>query len=142
MDNVFRPVAGAAGYRLSNPSVVATICLLGSLQVFERTSMEDLRSKSFLLTGYLEMLLDNLGPNPGFNILTPREPNARGCQLSLFFENGTMEDVFTGLCMRGVLADERRPDVIRISPAPLYCTFEDVWKVVEALKNVLAVVRK
>ncbi|KAJ3411156.1 hypothetical protein HDV05_002670 [Chytridiales sp. JEL 0842] len=137
MDNVFRPVPGAMGYRLSNPSVVSTVSLLGSLQVFSQTSIDDLRSKSLLLTGFLETLLDSLGPNPGFRVLTPRDPKQRGCQLSLFFEGGIMEDVFSGLCMRGVLADERRPDVIRISPAPMYCTFVDVWRVVEALKGAL-----
>ncbi|KAJ3098857.1 hypothetical protein HDU96_010922 [Phlyctochytrium bullatum] len=131
MDNVFRPIPGAGSFRLSNPSVVSTTSLLGSLQVFAKTSMEALREKSLRLTAYLELLLDALGPNAGFKILTPRDPFSRGCQLSLFFEGGRMEEVFHKLSIQGVLADERRPDVIRISPAPLYCTFVDtqveVW---------------
>ncbi|KAJ3108000.1 hypothetical protein HDU97_002580 [Phlyctochytrium planicorne] len=136
MDNIFRAIPGAAGYRLSNPSVVSTISLLGSLQVFARTSIDALREKSFLLTAYLELLLDSL-ESKKFRILTPRDPFQRGCQLSLFFEGGIMEDVFQKLSVQGVLADERRPDVIRISPAPLYCTFADVWRCVEALKVAL-----
>ncbi|KAJ3292477.1 hypothetical protein HDU76_007162 [Blyttiomyces sp. JEL0837] len=137
MDNVFRPIEGAQSYRVSNPSVVSTVSLLGSLQVFEQTTMDALRAKSLQLTAYLEILLDSLGPNPGFKVITPRDPFSRGCQLSLLFDEGTMEEVFLGMSMRGVLADERRPDVIRISPAPLYCTFEDVLLVVEALKGAL-----
>ncbi|KAI9326888.1 pyridoxal phosphate-dependent transferase [Obelidium mucronatum] len=129
MDNQFHGIPGAAGYRLSNPSVLAVTSLLGSLQTFAKTSMSELREKSILLTGFLEHLLLDLQtakPN-AFKILTPSDPEARGCQLS----------VFEGLLERGIVCDERRPDVIRISPAPLYCTFEDVWKVYVGLKEVL-----
>ncbi|KAI9353349.1 pyridoxal phosphate-dependent transferase [Zopfochytrium polystomum] len=132
MDNVFRAVPGALGYRLSNPSVVSTVSLLGSLQVFAKTSIKALRQKSLLLTGYLELLLDQLGPNPGFKIITPRKPEERGCQLSLLFDEGTME---------GNLYGARRPDVIRISPAPLYCTFQDVRETVAALADTLKCLR-
>ncbi|KAJ3213418.1 hypothetical protein HDU67_002893 [Dinochytrium kinnereticum] len=134
MDNIFRAIPGAAGYRLSNPSVVSTVSLLGSLEVFAKTSIDKLRQKSLSLTGYLEILLDALGSDSGFKILTPRDPFSRGCQLSLFFENNRMEEVFHKLCLQGVIGDERKPDVIRISPAPLYCTFMDtqveVWHAV------------
>ena len=81
MDNIFTPVPGAQGYRVSNPSVVSTICLLGSLQVFSKTSIDALRAKSLLLTAYLELLLDDLGENPGFQIITPRDPFQRGVSI-------------------------------------------------------------
>lgn len=145
MDNTFRPIPGAAGYRLSNPSVVSTVSLLGSLQVFEKTSMADLREKSLLLTGYLELLLDLLlldleknGGSAPFKVITPRDPGARGCQLSvLFATSDMMEKVFMRMGLRGVLADERRPSVIRISPAPLYCSFKDVYDTVDSLRDSL-----
>ncbi|KAJ3217792.1 hypothetical protein HDU81_000745 [Chytriomyces hyalinus] len=138
MDNQFHPIAGAAGYRLSNPSVLATTSLLGSLQTFSKTSMAELREKSMLLTGYLEYLLNLIKEEkPLFQIITPSDPEQRGCQLSLLFVPGHMERVFDALLEKGVLADERRPDVIRISPAPLYSTFEDCFKVFEALREVL-----
>ncbi|KAJ3064866.1 Kynureninase (L-kynurenine hydrolase) [Podochytrium sp. JEL0797] len=139
MNNEFHGIPGAAGYRLSNPSVLAVTSLHASLLTFAKTSMPELREKSMQLTAYLEhLLLDLLASRPGaFRILTPSDPSARGCQLSVFFEGGRMETVFEGLLERGVVCDERRPDVIRMSPAPLYCTFEDCWKVVEALREVL-----
>ncbi|KAJ3137004.1 Kynureninase (L-kynurenine hydrolase) [Physocladia obscura] len=140
MDNQFHGIPGAAGYRVSNPSVLATTSLLGSLQTFAKTSMYELRARSLLLTAYLEYLLQELDvEKPGvFRIITPSDPEARGSQLSiLFVPGGTMERVFDALLERGVVTDERRPDVIRISPVPLYCTFLDVFKVYEALKEVI-----
>ncbi|KAJ3170521.1 hypothetical protein HK101_011329 [Irineochytrium annulatum] len=138
MDNVFRPIPGAKGYRVSNPSVIDTVSLLGSLETFGKTSMDALREKSMILTAYLEHLLDAVAAeDKRVKVISPRDPMARGCQLSVFFEGGIMETVFSGLALRGVIADERRPDVIRISPAPLYCTFLDVWRCVEALKGAL-----
>ncbi|KAI8849469.1 pyridoxal phosphate-dependent transferase [Chytridium lagenaria] len=127
MDNVFRAIPGASGYRVSNPSVVSTISLLGSLQIFSQTSIAKLREKSLSLTAYLELLLDELDSD-AFMVLTPRDPLQRGAQLSLW-----------DMAVQGVICDERRPDVIRVSPAPLYCTFVDVWRVVEALKVALSV---
>lgn len=134
MDNIFRPIPGANAYRVSNPNVLATVSLLASLQVFAQTSMEDLRAKSVLLTGYLEVLLENI---PGFTILTPRDPAERGCQLSLLFEEGLMMKVFEGLQKEGVVVDERKPDVIRVAPTPLYNSFSDVWRFVEVLKGAI-----
>jgi kynureninase len=134
MDNVFRSCSGANGYRLSNPNVMATVCLLGSLRVFEKTSMEAMRQKSLLLTGYLETLIKTL---PHFHIITPSNPQERGCQLSLLFEDGWMMKVFEYLSARGVICDERKPNVIRIAPTPLYTRFENVFKFYQLLKEAL-----
>ncbi|KAJ1561118.1 hypothetical protein HK405_004877 [Cladochytrium tenue] len=147
MDNVFRAEHGARGFRVSNPSVLTTTALLASLRVFSRTSMRALRRRSELLTAYLELLLDGLlleaeavaEAAPVFQIITPREPRRRGCQLSLLFADAAaMEEAFAGLGLRGVLADERRPRVVRLSPAPLFCTFEDVFRCADALHDCLA----
>jgi kynureninase len=135
MDNVFRPIQGANVYRLSNPNVLATVCLLGSLQVFGKTNMEELSMKSKQLTGYLEALLLTLNR---FTIITPKDPRQRGCQLSLLFEPGCMMHVFEYLNSKGVICDERKPDVIRIAPAPLYNSFEDVYRFYEILKQAIS----
>lgn len=137
MDKSFVPLPGAAGYQLSNPSVLATTSLLGSLNVFERTTMVDLRTKSELLTGYLELLVDEAVDPEDCVIITPREPSRRGCQLSLKFLKRGVEPVFDALSAKGVVCDVRTPDVIRVSPAPLYNRFIDVQRFVVALKEVL-----
>ncbi|KAJ3176614.1 hypothetical protein HDU87_004942 [Geranomyces variabilis] len=141
MDNIFRPIPGANSFRVSNPNVLATASLLGSLNVFAKTSMNALRTKSQLLTGYLEALLLDLGPNSGFKILTPSDPAQRGCQLSLLFDEGLMMPVFENLERNAVIVDERKPDVIRVAPTPLYNTFVDVWTFVNVLTEAIGVAR-
>lgn len=87
--------------------------------------MPELRKKSLLLTGYLSALLSTL---PYFRVITPSAPSQRGCQLSLLFDSGAhMEKVFSYLEKSGVVVDERRPDVIRVAPVPMYNTFTDVF---------------
>lgn len=136
----FKPSPGASGYQMSNPSILATASLLGSLQVFDAAGFSALRSKSVSLTGYLERLLDTVleaHQKAGhFSILTPRDPEHRGCQLSLDFPQRMM-DIFAQLESRGVICDERKPTVIRIAPVPLYNTYTDALRAVLYLKDIL-----
>jgi len=140
----FAPIKGAQGWQQSNPSMLSLATLQGSLEVFEEAGgIQALRAKSLQLTGYLEELLHqspyyiSLGSNEdkvGFKIITCEAPN-RGCQLSLLITGGAgrMERIFDGLKERGVIGDERRPDVIRLAPKPLYNTFEDCFWAAKAL---------
>ncbi|KAG0168969.1 Kynureninase (L-kynurenine hydrolase) [Apophysomyces sp. BC1034] len=140
MSPEFQPSEGASGYQVSNPSFLTTISLLGSLQLFEEAGLDNLRKKSVLLTGYMETLLLTVleGHHQAghFRILTPREADQRGCQLSLEFPERMME-VFDKLQSRGVICDERKPTVIRVAPTPLYSTFADVRRFVFYLKDIL-----
>ncbi|KAG0028945.1 Kynureninase (L-kynurenine hydrolase) [Podila clonocystis] len=138
MVNVFKPMEGAAGFQHSNPSVLTTSALLGSLSVFEQTTMTEMRQKSYLLTGYLYHLLTTEFSKDVLDIITPAEPEHRGAQLSLVFKRGKMMEVFDGLAKRGIIGDERKPDVIRIAPTPLYTRFEDVRQFVVELKKLVA----
>ncbi|KAG0042785.1 Kynureninase (L-kynurenine hydrolase) [Gryganskiella cystojenkinii] len=137
MINVFKPMPGAAGFQHSNPSVLTTSALLGSLSVFEQTSMKEMRQKSFLLTGYLHHLLTTEFSTDVLEIITPTDPEQRGCQLSLVFKRGKMMEIFDGLAARAIIGDERKPDVIRIAPTPLYSRFEDVRRFVVELKELV-----
>ena len=134
MDNVWRPLENTQVYRVSNPNVLAVISLYGSLQVFAQTSMAELRQKSELLTGYLESLLK---PLPHFVIITPERVSERGCQLPLLFDDGYMERVFGALEKAGIVVDERKPNVIRVAPTPLYNTFADVYGFYLILKQIV-----
>lgn len=138
MFSVFNAIPGAAGYQLSNPSILDLTALLASLALFSTATMPALRTKSVLLTGYLEHLLNSqfstFSPKP-FTILTPFDPNARGAQLSLLFSEGLMMLVFDALLENGVIVDERKPDVIRVAPCPLYNSFSDVWQFVQELRR-------
>ena len=130
----FRPTPGADGWQLSNPPIMALAPLRVSLEVFQRAGMARLRAKSLQLTGYLEALIrarlaDRL------QIVTPSEPERRGCQLSLRVVGGRERGraLFEFLGNNGVVGDWREPDVIRISPAPLYNSFDDVRAFADAV---------
>ena len=131
----FVPVAGASGWQLSNPPILAMAPLAASLAVFDRAGMGSLRAKSERLTGYLAHLVGALAP-AGVQILTPADPAARGCQLSLRIPSGAQE-LFGRLRNRGFVGDYRAPDVIRLSPVPLYNTFHEVWRAAQALRELL-----
>lgn len=134
MTNEFEPIPGAGGFQLSNPSVADTTALRASLDVFKQTSMADLRAKSLRLTKYLEELLDLLAADQDraggrcFSIITPREPSERGVQLSVALKPGMLDSVIQSLEEAGVVVDERKPDVIRIAPTPMYNTYADVFE--------------
>ncbi|KAH7393470.1 kynureninase [Cadophora sp. MPI-SDFR-AT-0126] len=140
MDNKFVPIPGAAGFQLSNPSILDITSLTASLEVFALAGgIGPLRAKSLQLTSHLETLLLNMPAytKNQFEIITPKEPEARGAQLSLKLQPGLLDKVMEGLEERGVVVDERRPDVIRVAPAPLYNTFRDCWDFVTAFGEAL-----
>lgn len=101
--------------------------VVASLELFNEATMPALRQKSLKLTSYLERLLQSL-PSGHFSIITPGNREERGAQLSLRLQPGLLDAVMRHLQANGVILDERRPDVIRVSPAPLYNSFTDVWK--------------
>jgi kynureninase len=127
----FVPAPGADGWQLSNPPILALAPLEASLAIFDEAGMPALRQKSERLTGYLEYLLDGR-PSEAFEVITPRQPEARGCQLSLLVHDRPRER-FEALERAGVICDFREPNVIRVAPTPLYNTFSDVWHFVNIL---------
>ena len=137
MEPQFRAAAGAAAWQISNPPILAAAPLLASLPIFLEAGMEALRAKSVALTGFLEELLRPLAA--AVQILTPREPERRGCQLSLRLVAGEHhgKQVFDALTARGVVCDWRSPDIIRLAPVPLYNRFEDAWRFAHALREAL-----
>jgi kynureninase len=110
--------------------------LRASLEIFEEAGMDKLREKSVELTGYLESLIDKIA-NEHIEIITPREPLARGGQLSIRVKNAD-KSLHERIVERGVYADWREPDVIRVAPVPLYNSFEDVFRFAQILKECLA----
>ncbi|XP_029306746.1 kynureninase isoform X3 [Cottoperca gobio] len=145
MNNVLELQPGVSAFRLSNQSMLLVCPLQASLEVFNMTSIQALRRKSLLLTGYLEYLIqhyfseDATQPHkPVVSILTPSDPQQRGCQLSLCF-SVPVQKTFQELEKRGVVCDMREPSVLRIAPAPLYNSFSDVHRFIETLGSVLSV---
>jgi kynureninase len=138
MKKGFTPMTGVDGWQLSNFPIVSGATLLASLEIFEKAGIKNLRTKSILLTGYLEYLLKSISSYSNhFKIITPQVVNERGCQLSLgMIKNG--RKVFNQLTKAGVIADWREPDVIRVAPVPMYNTFEDVFRFYEIFDQAIA----
>jgi len=126
---------GAEGWQLSNPPILSMAAIKASLELFNEVGMNALIKKSRLLTGYLEYLILKLN-NEDISIITPRDPKQRGCQLSIQVKNAN-KSLHTKLTEAHVITDWRTPDVIRCAPVPFYNSFEDVYKMVEKLKNIL-----
>ena len=133
MKKGFIPAKGAASWQMSNAPVFNMVGHRASLDIFDKTNMRDLRSKSKRLTAFLESLLNEL-THLSFTIITPTEPERRGAQLSLLFHEKGRE-AFDALTQKGVIADWREPNVIRVAPVPMYNSFEDVYRFYEVLKE-------
>lgn len=132
----FVPELGAEGWQLSNPPVLGLAPLRASLALFDEAGAEALRSKSLQLTGYLETMV-RARLSEVLQIITPSEPERRGCQLSLRVNGGRPQgrSLFEFLQANGVLGDWREPDVIRISPTPMYNRYQDIHRFVEEVEN-------
>lgn len=131
----FVPTPGADGWQISNPPILSLAPLRVSLDIFHRAGIAPLREKSLRLTGYLEWLVQTqLGDV--LESVTPREPSRRGSQLSIRVLGGRERgrQLFQYLMDRGIVGDWREPDVIRISPTPLYNRFEDCLVFAEAVR--------
>jgi kynureninase len=132
----FHPTPGADGWQLSNPSILSMAALRASLDLFEEAGIENLRAKSLSLTGYLEFLLDHCASRK-FEILTPRDPQRRGAQLSLRMKSAGRE-ICDRLAEAGVLCDWREPDILRAAPVPLYNSYQDVYGFVQRFSALLS----
>jgi kynureninase len=129
----FKPMRGAEGWQLSNAQIFAFAAHKASLDIFDEAGMENLRNKSLALTGYLEFILDEANKSRElFRIITPRDPKARGCQISALTDDRGRK-LFDYLSENGVICDWREPNVIRFAPTPLYNSFEDVWRLGQLL---------
>ena len=131
----FHPMAGAEGWQVSNHPILALAPLRASMEIFSDAGLERLRSKSMSLTGYMEFLL-GLHLSAKFSIITPREPERRGAQLSIRLL-GAGRELCDGLVAQGVIGDWREPDIFRVAAIPLYNSYQDVYRFVERFLGAL-----
>ena len=131
MTETFDPGPGADGFRISTPPILSLAPIAVSLAMFDEVGMAALRERSIALTGELERLIDAYVPDA--SIITPRDPAKRGSQLSIRVDDAHSR--LHGLERFDVVADVREPDLIRLAPVPMYCSFEDVVRTVDALRQ-------
>jgi kynureninase len=127
----FHPMMGAEGWQLSNPPILALAPLRASMEIFSEAGMERLRTKSMSLTGYMEFLLgQHASSKLKFSIVTPREQDRRGAQLSIRLPRAGRE-LCERLAAAGVIGDWREPDTFRVAAVPLYNSYQDVYRFVQ-----------
>lgn len=136
----FQAANGADGWQVSTPPIMLMALHKASLDIFEQAGgIEALRAKSELLTGFFEYVLTEINKNVGkevFRIITPKNKEDRGCQLSIVCSNKARE-IFDYLTKNGVIGDWREPNVIRLSAVPLYNSFKDVFAAGDILTSAL-----
>ena len=140
MEPDFDPVHGADGWQISNLPILSLAPYLASVEMFAAVGMDKLITKRNLITSYLEFILheiDNELEGAEFEILTPSNQEERGCQLSVYL-HGQGRELFDRLMKNGVITDWREPNVIRLAPAPFYCSFEDMYEFGQILKELIS----
>lgn len=140
----FEPENGAEGWNVSTSPILLMALHRASLDLFEKAGgLQALRAKSETLTSYLEYLIGEVNKKYGedvYKIITPTDKTQRGCQLSVVCKRDA-KAIFNYLADNGVIGDWREPDVIRLSPVPLYNTYTDVYKAAESLFKALEAVK-
>lgn len=136
MEPNFDPVHGADGWQISNLPVLTLAPYLASVEMFAEVGMGALISKRDKITSYLEFILHETDKEVkgNFEIITPSALQERACQLSVFL-HGEGRSLFEYLMKNGVITDWREPNVIRLAPVPLYCSFEDMYNFGQILKQ-------
>lgn len=140
MEPDFDPVHGADGWQISNLPILSLAPYLASVEMFAEVGMDKLIAKRNLITSYLEYILHEIDKElegADFEILTPSNPEERGCQLSVYL-HGQGRELFDRLMKNGVITDWREPNVIRLAPAPFYCSFEDMYEFGQILKELIS----
>ncbi|MGL2964980.1 kynureninase [Flavobacterium sp. XGLA_31] len=137
MEPQFDPVHGADGWQVSNLPILTLAPYLASVEMFAEVGMVKLIKKRNQLTSYLEFILHEIDkeiPGAEFEIITPNRQEERACQLSVFL-HGQGRNLFDYLMKNGVITDWREPNVIRLAPAPFYCSYEDMYEFGQILKS-------
>lgn len=132
----FEPMPNADAWQLSNAPILSLAPYLASLELFDEVGMEALIEKRNLIVAYLEFVLNSIDDEveSTFEIITPSNQEERGTQLSVFL-HGEGRRLFDFLMKNGVIVDWREPNVIRLAPAPFYCSYEDMYEFGQILKQ-------
>lgn len=144
MEPDFDPVQGANGWQVSNLPILSLAPYLASVQLFDEVGMERLIAKRNQLTAYLEFVLHDIDQQldgADFEVITPSNTDERACQLSVYL-HGQGRSLFDYLMQNGVITDWREPNVIRLAPAPFYCSYEDMYAFGQILKTGILALQK
>lgn len=135
MEHTLTPAQSAGAFQIGTPHVLSVAPLIGSLDIFAEAGIENIRQKSLKINQYLMDLIDTELADMGFFIGTPREDARRGGHVSL--EHKEAARICKSLKENGIIPDFRAPNIIRLAPVALYTSYQEVWKVVQILKQIM-----
>jgi kynureninase len=131
----FERAAGSRALLSGTPPILAMVPLHANLDMLASAGIEAVRAKSLRLTGYILDLADELLSPYGVEVATPRDPDRRGGHVTL--RHPAFETLLGSLWAGGVIPDFRRPDGLRIGPAPLSTGFGEVHRGLSTLRDLL-----
>ncbi|PSP21569.1 kynureninase [Halobacteriales archaeon QH_10_65_19] len=135
MNMTFTPAESAGAWQNGTVPILSAAPLWGSVEITREAGIETIREQSLALTSYLGYLVDERLSDRGCTVGSPREPSRRGGHVAIEHEEG--ERISQALRDRGIIVDFRQPDVIRVCPAPLYIGYEDIWEVVDTVREII-----
>ncbi|XVU23679.1 kynureninase [Actinoplanes sp. CA-054009] len=131
----YEPAKGSRALLSGTPPILAMVPLHANLDVLEEATIEAVRAKSLLLTSYVLDLADEWLAPKGVEVASPRTPSRRGGHITL--KRPGFEQLLEPLWSAGVIPDYRRPDGLRIGPAPLSTSFTEVHHGLSTLRDLL-----
>ncbi len=135
MTTAYRPAPGVARLLCGTPPILSLAALERGVATVGEAGITSLRAKSVAITELFIALVEAACPGHGLELVSPRDAERRGSQVSFRFDHGYA--LVQALITRGVIGDFREPDLMRFGFAPAYLRFVDVWDAVEALRDVL-----
>ncbi|AGX04152.1 kynureninase [Bacillus sp. NRRL B-14911] len=135
MEHTFTPAHNAGAFQIGTPHILSAAPLLGSLDMFEEAGIDRIREKSLKATGYLIELAETYLSGYGLTIGTPREDMRRGGHVAL--EHHDAARICKALKEKGVVPDFRSPNIIRLAPVAFYTSYNDIWRAVSILKDIM-----
>ncbi|MFK2825090.1 kynureninase [Bacillus sp. B190/17] len=135
MEHTWTPAEHAGAYQMGTPHILSAAPLLGSLEIFEEAGVENLRKKSLDMTRYMMDLISYELKGMGFVFGNPLEDGRRGGHI--YLEHNEAARICKALKKNGVIPDFRAPNGIRLAPAALYNTYDEIWRAVHILKRIM-----
>lgn len=135
LNHKFEKASNAGGWQSGTQAIFCMAPLEGSLKMYQEAGIERLRAKSLMLTAYMRFLIDTKLSKYGFSIGSPVENEIRGGHVAL--EHDDALRINEALKAANIVPDFRFPNVIRLAPAPLYVSFEDVYEMVERIIDIM-----
>ncbi|TFD97687.1 kynureninase [Jeotgalibacillus sp. R-1-5s-1] len=135
MEHTFTKADGAGAYQIGTPHILSTAPLIGSLELFEEAGMNRLREKSLNQTAYMISFIQKELSEEAFEIVTPLDQNQRGGHVAL--RHTEAASICKALKDEGVIPDFRAPDIIRLAPAAMYTSYQDVLEGLLRLKKIM-----